>query len=572
MTNLVSLSFLSLGLVCGQPEGWMLSSAVRTLAPDVEEVTVSLAAPTARKPPVFRVLWSLPQRDIPHLWCPSSEANGIPPDWGGAEGSSIVRGAPVYAFHSGADENRLTVAAGEVVRPVSFKAGLHEEDCTVRCQWEFFADGGAPSTQEVVRLRFDRRRIFWSETVRDGAAWVDVSAKREPANISAAAFAPLYSSWYAFHQDVSAAALEAECARAAALGMKTLIVDDGWQTDDTGRGYDFCGDWEVSARRFPDMAAHVAKVRALGLRYVMWYAVPYVGVNAKACGRFRGKFLREPRKGAAGILDPRFPEVRSHLAGLYERALREWDLDGFKLDFIDAFGSAPDVPEAVDALMDEISRRLRAVKPDVLVEFRQGYVGPAMRAYGNMLRVSDCPGDAACNRRGIARLRLTSGATAVHSDMIEWHPSDTAEGAARAVLNALFGTVQYSMRLGDLPEDHLAMMRNWIGFSRRHEAALLHGAFRPCGPQQGCPVLVGEDATERIVGVYEPNLVVDVGAADRPVVVLNATPRDRLVLRLAAPAHAVRFDTFGRETGSLRLAAGLVEADCPVSGRLELAF
>ena len=78
-----------------------------------------------------------------------------------------------------------------------------------------------------------------------------------------AAFKPLYSSWYCFHQDVFAKDIEAECAAAADLGMKTVIVDDGWQTDDTNRGYAFCGDWEVSRRRFPDMAAHVKRVQEI---------------------------------------------------------------------------------------------------------------------------------------------------------------------------------------------------------------------------------------------------------------------------------------------------------------------
>ena len=40
------------------------------------------------------------------------------------------------------------------------------------------------------------------------------------------------------------------------------------------------------------------------------------------------------------------------------------------------------------------SRRLKAVRPDVLLEFRQPYAGPVTAAYGNMLRANACPGDA----------------------------------------------------------------------------------------------------------------------------------------------------------------------------------
>ena len=320
------------------------------------------------------------------------------------------------------------------------------------------------------------------------------------------------------------------------------------------------------------MAAHVKKVHALGMKYMIWYSVPFVGVNAKVCARFRGKFLREPRKGRAGVLDPRFPEVREYLAGIYEKALREWDLDGLKLDFIDSFSAEPGVPEAVDVLMTDIARRLRAIKPDVLIEFRQSYIGPAIRKYGNMFRVGDCPGDMARNRSGIARLRLTSGATAVHADMLEWHPGDTPENAARFILNSIFGTVQYSMMLRTLPKSHLEMMRHWIAFSRRHERALLHGSFRPHWPQHDYPLLVGEGADERIVGVYNPDLVADVGAADRRVLVLNATQRGRLSLRLPKSCEIVAFDTFGREVSRTAVPAGLQETTCPASGYLEINF
>ena len=63
--------------------------------------------------------------------------------------------------------------------------------------------------------------------------------------------------------------------------MKVLIVDDGWQTDDTNRGYAFCGDWQISPRRFPDMPAHVRRVHEMGLKYIVWYAVPFVGKKSE---------------------------------------------------------------------------------------------------------------------------------------------------------------------------------------------------------------------------------------------------------------------------------------------------
>ena len=86
---------------------------------------------------------------------------------------------------------------------------------------------------------------------------------------------------------------------------------------------------------------------------------------------------------------------------LYRDAMQTYALDGLKLDFIDEFyfGSdtafptddmdIPVLEDAVFRLMCDIHDAVIAVKPDALIEFRQTYVGPAVRDFGNMLRVND---------------------------------------------------------------------------------------------------------------------------------------------------------------------------------------
>jgi alpha-galactosidase len=128
------------------------------------------------------------------------------------------------------------------------------------------------------------------------------------------------------------------------------------------------------------------------MKYLLWYSVPFVGVHTKAFDRFKDKFLSPPKpdgKAQWFTLDPRFPDVREYLIGIYETRLRDYDLDGFKLDFVDCFGTHEDtkdafgdgrdyesVPEAADRLMSDIIARLRKIKPDVMIEFRQGVHRP----------------------------------------------------------------------------------------------------------------------------------------------------------------------------------------------------
>jgi alpha-galactosidase len=334
------------------------------------------------------------------------------------------------------------------------------------------------------------------------------------------------------------------------------------------------------------MAAHVKRVQDMGMKYMLWYSVPFVGEHSQAYERFKGKFLG-PSHGAF-VLDPRFPEVREYLISTYERALREWNLDGFKLDFIDSFrvkGTDPaiaenyagrdikSVPEAVDVLMKGVLSRLQAIKPDILIEFRQNYIGPAIRQYGNMFRASDCPGDMQNNRIRIANLRLTSGTTAVHADMIEWNSAEKPEVAARHILSALYGVVQYSVMLRDIPKGQFDMVKHWIDFSQKHRKTLLHSDFRPYHPEACFPVLEAESKEERIITLYQEGMVVKAGSNDRDTYIINATGAERVAIELEGkPKKAEYYDTYGNLVAGVKLNKGLQNVNIPISGYVKLIY
>lgn len=553
-----------------------------------DELVVKLASPKEAVPPRFEVSFAFPQRDMHHLWTDFATDGGhMKPDWSGWRWSDLTHGQPLCAVHNGNNRNRFTMACSEALKRVEWRIALREENCLVIGGLRFFTAPEAPCREYEVRIRFDPRDLFWSDAVQEAAAWIAKTAKLAPCRVPESAFDPLYSTWYSFHQDVFAKDIEEECTRAAAMGMKVLIVDDGWQTEDTNRGYAFCGDWEVSRRRFPDMAAHVKRVQQTGLKYMVWYSVPFIGKKSANFNRFKGRYLYVSDARGAGVLDPRFPEVREFLTGIYVNALKEWNLDGFKLDFIDSFtfqGADPAVkqnyagrdirslPDAVNRLMTDIHAALTAIKPDLLLEFRQLYIGPAIRQFGNMMRATDCPGDLQLNRLRIANLRLTAGRSAVHADMLEWHPSDTPEGAARPILSAIFGVIQYSMMLRNLPAPHQEVIRHWLDFSQRHRQTLLKGAFRVYHPEAQYPLLEAESGAERIFGVYTSGTVVPCGPLDKPVYVLNGTGTDGLIADLpTAPGRISVFDAFGNPvTGIPPVAAGLNRIPVPSGGYVRI--
>lgn len=566
--------------------GWNIEAKVVSKG-EIEEITIEMTAAQPTTPSPLKVKFATPQLDAHHLWHTNrSNRTILPPDWSGKYSSALAQTIPLYAFINSNNLNRLTIATSEAKRRVNAKIGLREEGAVLYGELTFFTEAEAPISHYKTTILLDKRDIFWADAIREGIAWIESHNDFKVCRVPEAAFEPLYSTWYQFHQQITDKEIEAECREAVKLGMKTIIVDDGWQTADNNRGYAYCGDWKVAPVRIKDMAAHVKRVQDMGMKYMLWYSVPFVGEHSQAYERFKGKFLG-PSHGAF-VLDPRFPEVREYLISTYETALREWNLDGFKLDFIDSFrikGTDPAIaenyagrdikslPEAVDVLMKSVLARLQAIKPDILIEFRQNYIGPAIRQYGNMFRASDCPGDMQNNRIRIANLRLTSGTTAVHADMIEWNPNEKPEVAARHILSALYGVVQYSVMLRDLPESHFKVVRHWLDFSQKHRKTLLHSDFRPYHPEACFPILEAESKAERIISAYQEGMVVKAGVADRDTYIINATGAEKVVVELMGkPKKAEYYDTYGNLVAGSKLAKGLQSVVIPISGYVKLIY
>lgn len=579
-------------LMCRERNGWKVDFRREAEPSGVEYAVVEMTRDGGEEfPAAFNLSFNFAKRDIVAAWRPANECTGFGMYWNpkvlpGAGETDFCHSMPLYACYGSGGRNRMTFAVSESSEPVVTKAGIREEDNRLYFSFHYYDTKVARRRHLVAKLRIDPRDVFWCDAVREAADWMTDVSGRKPSPAPDAAFAPLYSSWYNFHQDVHQDEIERECSIASKMGMKTIIVDDGWQTDDTNRGYAFCGDWQVSSNRFPDIKAHVARVHAMGMKYMLWYAVPWMGDKSDNYERFKGKYLYHNNRLQTNCLDPRFPEVREYLISTYERALREWDIDGLKLDFIDAIKTPErdpaiadkfkgrdikSVTEATERLIADIYKRLSAIKPDVLVEFRQSYIGPSIRTAANMLRVSDCPADMQRNRRGIVNLRLTSGKTAVHADPLEWHPTDTPEAAAKNVLCSMFSTIQYSMKLSGLDRRHVDMIAHWSRFGAEHVDALQRGRFRAYHPELAYPLIEGESGEERIFGVYAENTVVPTGALDRPVYILNSTDADSLVVEIAAGAEAVSYDTYGKQTGSRTFDAGCHRMPVPPSGYLMIS-
>jgi alpha-galactosidase len=226
-------------------------------------------------------------------------------------------------------------------------------------------------------------------------------------------------------------------------------------------------------------------------------------------------------------------------------------------------------------MMTDIMAALRQVKPDVMIEFRQPYIGPLIRKYGNMFRASDCPNAYVLNRVRTLDLRLLSGNTAVHSDMVMWHYGEPVEIAALQLLNVLFSVPQLSVRLQEIPRDHFAMVRFYTAYWRANREVLLDGALEVLSPMTNYPVVIARSGAKQIVALYGDAVVRLDRRAAGTIDVVNAKASKTVTVSAAEELGTYRAtirDCLGKVVGSdrVRLGKDLRDFTVPVSGMLSL--
>lgn len=507
----------------------------------------------------FKIKFSFPDIECYSTWSPLiGQSRHLGPNWCKRyTGSRLAYGMPVHSLISADGNNSLCIALSDVKTPTNIATGVREENAEFECEVSFFTTPTTPLTEYNATIRIDRRKIPFYESVYEVSAWW--KQFYTPAFVPEDAKMPMNSLWYSFHQNLVPEEIIKQCELSKPLGMDTVIIDDGWQTDDNNRGYAYCGDWEVCKNKIPDMKALVDSIHKTGMKVMLWYTVPFVGLYSKAYEKFKDMLLYEWHNKAY-CLDPRYKEVRDYLCEIYEKAIKDWGLDGLKLDFIDTFAlkdkgleydekrDFESLEDAIDTLMKDVNTRLRAINPDVLIEFRQNYVGPAIRCYGNMLRVCDCPSDAIRNRVAIVDLRLTSGNTAIHSDMIMWNYNDSVESASLQFANILYSVPQFSMLIDKLSEEHLKMSKYYLSFWRKHREILLDGKLTAVAPESSYSKVTSTLDGKSVVTLYADRIV---EITDNYTVIVNASPYKSVFVKGAKGKSVKTVNCMGEELSTV---------------------
>lgn len=496
---------------------------------------------TAREAGTRVIYLEVPLGDAVGFWHPDrGSQRALPADWHGRTATSLVSSAPVGCLYDHAGDALLGYALDWLVGQTSMRFGVSEENASFVVRIELVVEAG-----QAVTLMVAHPGEALAATVTSLRQWLTSGLGVTPMPIPLSAREPVYSTWYSFHDAMTAESLEAEAAEAQSLGCGSFFIDFGWQRGGAGRYFDGCGDWTADEQKFPDFAETVTRLKDLGLAVVAWIAPLFVGDESDAITTLGPWAPAVDDDLRVHILDPRIPGVRTHVVAQCIRVLREYRLDGLKIDFLDTAmayvgvegpGDMNDVGAAMATMLAELRGALqREGFGSAIIEFRQPYVSPAIAAFGNVLRAGDCPGDAVTNRTSIIDARLISSQV-VHSDMMMWHPGLEPQAVARHLHSALFSVPQLSVMFRDASAEHRAVIRSWLAQWRQLSPTLLDGRISARGAHLHYPQVRADshDGASAVIAVYEPDQVVVLGHPPAHTVVVNATALETLWFDIAA--------------------------------------
>ncbi len=549
---------------------------------DVHEVTVKWDRDAINDKSYVGIELRLPMRRAKFRWTPYCQLDkAMRSTWmrGAKFNTMLAFDCPVTCVYDADDRNEYTVALSEVKRNIEIISGYEENGAVFAFRGVVMLCELGTLNSYTIKVRVDRNNEYIGKTLDGARKWWEEIHGIEPMYVPEDAKLPMYSTWYSYHQDITDKSIEKEARLAAELGMKSIIVDDGWQLDTCGGGYGYTGDWNVVQSKIRDMKSHVDSVRRAGLKYILWFSVPFVGYFSDLWDSVCDKVLYKNDGLKAAVLDPRYPEIRRYLIDKYKRFAVEYEIDGFKLDFIDSFYTSNEPPktddmdyefvcDAVERLMTDVKEELAKINPDILIEFRQRYTGPVIRKFGNMLRVGDCARDGISNRVGITDIRMLAGDTAVHSDMIIFDMRESVEDAAWQIINSIFGVIQYSVRLESLSPEQLKMSKFWLNFSAENREVLLNSEYIAHEPHCNYPIIEAFNNGERIAAVYARNKILPVDG--RKTKIINATPDSRIYTESDAEREAkiTTLNCMGDEVCSaiVKISKGVNVIDVPRCG------
>jgi len=306
----------------------------------------------------------------------------------------------------------------------------------------------------------------------------------------------LVNNWEATYFDFDEEKLLNIAKVAAPLGIKLLVMDDGWfgeRNDDFGG----LGDWTVNRRKLPGgLEELVPQVQKLGMQFGLWVEPEMVSENSALYRAHPEWTLGAPGRPAARgrsqlALDLSREDVRDYLFGALKNVLDSTEIAYVKWDmnrsFTDIWSAAlpperqGETPHRYILGLYELLERLRRTYPGLLIEGCSGGGGRfdlGMLYYTPQIWCSD-------NSDAIDRLRIQYGTSFCYpSACVGSHVSASPNEQngrvtpleTRGVV-AMSGTFGYEMDLCRCSEEEKAVIRRQTEDFKRYAPLIREGDY-----------------------------------------------------------------------------------------------
>ena len=419
------------------------------------------------------VRFSVPVVDVQQLWTPDLAQPFLGRKWWITKDSAPQSNLPYISYFNLAEQNLFSFGSASLEWDNRLNSKINQEKGVYEVALTVVA--GPKGALRPFAVTLDRRAVVWTQALDDWRASLAYPKGVYPE----AAWKPVFCSWYAVHAAVTQDWTERTAKIAADLGFGTFILDDGWSYDEMKRvnpetiktWYRDVGDWSsFSKAKFPDFKAHRERMRALGLKYIVWVAPYFFGTRSEPFRRWGYDKMEDPGVFEGNALaDVANDEMMRPVTDQLVTFLKETDLDGLKIDFLDYIKPSVDKPRGAASLayIEDLMKRLRALKPDGVFEYRQSYATPITAHLATQFRAGDVPYEWLANLLRIAQIRLAMGSRVpVHADPIYWSDYETDENVDRHFMASMAGVPMLSMDLEKMPAARRRTVKAWTDYYR----------------------------------------------------------------------------------------------------------
>ena len=307
-----------------------------------------------------------------------------------------------------------------------------------------------------------------------------IHAPKPPAD----AYEPVWCAW-GYEREFSFPLVRATLPKMQELGLKWVVLDDGWQVA--------TGDWRPDPAKFPngdaDMKAFVDEIHARGLLARIWIAPLAVAPGSDELHDNADELLVD-QDGAPQLVSwwnsfyvcPAYAKTQARMAALARKIIGEWGFDGLKVDGQHLNGVAPCYnpahkhahPEDSTQHLSDFYRALyeavKSVKPQAVVEVCPCGTG---YAYHNMPYIDQAPASDPTSswqvRHKGKTLKALMGASAAYAgDHVEL--STGGQDFASAVGVGAVVSTKFTWPVDPKPKDsflltpeHEKHWKKWIG-------------------------------------------------------------------------------------------------------------